>query len=158
MIYLPPAHQESSCLPPALPLLQLASGDMLHTATSVLSTLHWSPSQNPALEFRAWVVKSKVACLSNSLIQQEHKEPATLVCTLESLKELCSGFCSVQVKVHTLIWGLRIRHRQAWSLQYCSMYRPKGCFPSVFWFAWKHAVKTNPEFRESSSRWDVTQW
>lgn len=40
--------------------------------------------------------------LSACLIQQEHKGPATVVCTLETLKELFGRFRGVKVRVCTV--------------------------------------------------------
>lgn len=40
-----------------------------------------------------------MGCLCACLIQQEYKGPATVVCTLETLKELSGGFCGVKVRV-----------------------------------------------------------
>lgn len=40
-----------------------------------------------------------MGCLSACLIPQKHKGPATLVCTLEALKDLSGGFCGVKVRV-----------------------------------------------------------
>lgn len=117
LLYLPAAHQESSSLPLPLLLLPPASGDMLPTAASVLSTLHWPASWSPALEFRAWVVRSEVSCLSACLIQQEHIGPATLVCTSETLKELSGGFCGVKVRVCAARWGLAV----------CNVRTTQGC-------------------------------
>lgn len=81
MIYIPSAHQESTCMTPSLLLLQLAIVDMLPMAVSVLFTVQWPASWSQILEFRADVVKSEAGCLF------EHKGPDTLVCTLETLKE-----------------------------------------------------------------------
>lgn len=39
-----------------------------------------------------------MGCVSACLIQQEHKGPATLVCTLDTLKELSGGFCGEKVR------------------------------------------------------------
>lgn len=154
LLYLPSAHHESSCLPFPLLLLPLASGDMLPTAASVLSTFHCPASWSPALEFRAWVVRFEVGCLSGCLIQQEHKGPATVVCTLETLKEFSGGSCGVKVRVCTARWELAvcnvrttrgcgwdsrggIYHGEAW-LWYNCMYGKswgfQGCFVVVFWF------------------------
>lgn len=40
-----------------------------------------------------------MGCLCACLIQQEYKGPATVACTLETLKQLSGGFCDVKVRV-----------------------------------------------------------
>lgn len=37
--------------------------------------------------------------VSACLIQQDNKGPSTLVCTLETLKQLSGGFCGEKVRV-----------------------------------------------------------
>lgn len=160
------SHHENCCLPLPLLLLQLASGDMLPTAASVLSTLHWPASWRLALEFRACVVRSEVGCLSACLIQQEHKGPATVVCTFEPLKEGLCWFLRFQSKgVHSEVRGgslqcenntglwfrLQSRCLARSSLIVVALYvwkdlRAAGLFVCVLWFAGEHAAGATSEW------------
>lgn len=57
------------------------------------------------------MVKFEVGCLSACLSQGEHKGPATLVCTLETLTKLCGVFLWCAGKgVHAEARAVRLRN------------------------------------------------
>lgn len=155
------------------------------TAASVLSTLHWPVSWSPALDLRAWVVRSEVGCLSDCLIQQEHKGPATVVCTFKTLKWALWCFlrwggkgvrsevraASLRRENETSLWFRLQGKCLAWSgLIVAVMYvwkklRAAGLFCQCVLVLQRNMQLEKlqrgtwgDEGREDFSRWDVTQW